>query len=195
MITPASYDFPILQNSTYRGVFRVTQEAKPVTIDVATSTFIVECGHGYTAGDRVVISPATTTSSLPCGINSTTLYYVIATGLTTTAFKLSATSGGASLTLTLDDMGSFFVSKPVNLTGYTVDADIKGLADGAAIGTFTPTITSATTGEFELAMLPATTLAIAAGRYGYDISLTSGGGERYYWLTGVVTVTATYSRS
>jgi hypothetical protein len=195
MITPASYDFPILQNSTYRGVFRVTQAAKPVTIDVTTSTFTVECGHGYTAGDRVVISPATTTSSLPCGINSTTLYYVIATGLTTTAFKLSTTSGGASLTLALEDVGTFFASQPVNITGYTVDADIKGLLDGAAVGTFTPTITGATTGEFELAMLPATTLAIAAGRYGYDISLTSGGGERYYWLTGVVTVTATYSRS
>jgi hypothetical protein len=33
------------------------------------------------------------------------------------------------------------------------------------------------------------------GRYGWDASLTSSAGERYYWLQGVATVAKTYSRN
>jgi hypothetical protein len=43
--------------------------------------------------------------------------------------------------------------------------------------------------------LPATAAGLAVGRYGYDVSLTSGSGARYYWLTGVATVQLTYSRN
>jgi hypothetical protein len=63
------------------------------------------------------------------------------------------------------------------------------------VATFTPTLTDAANGEFTLTMTPATTAGIDAGRYGYDVSLTSTGGARYYWLTGVATVQTTYSRN
>jgi hypothetical protein len=63
------------------------------------------------------------------------------------------------------------------------------------VATFTPTLTDAANGEFTLTMTPATTAGLDSGRYGYDVSLTSSGGARYYWLTGVATVQTTYSRN
>ena len=192
MLYPAEYDITILQNATWKGTFRATQNRKTVTdIDVTTATFTCDC-HGLAANDKVVITGGT---SIPCGLTLNQIYYVISTGLTTDEFKLSATSGGAAISLTGTATGTFYVATPLNLTGYTVDSDIKGLSDGASIGTFTPTITAATDGEFELALTPTTTAAFDTGRYGYDVSLTQGSGERYYWLTGVATVQKTYSRN
>lgn len=124
-----------------------------------------------------------------------TVYYVISTGLTADAFQVSTTSGGSSIAVTGEATGTFYCSTPVNLTGYTVDADIKGLLDLAEVATFTPSLIDAANGEFALSLSPATTAALATGRYGYDVSLTSSGGERYYWLTGAATVQLTYSRN
>jgi hypothetical protein len=194
MIYPASHDITILQNATWLGTYRATQERQTLTgITIATGvpTFAAPC-HGLAAGDKVVFTGGT---EIPCGLTLNTVYFVIATGLTTTEFKVSATDGGSSIAVTGSATGAFYVAKPLDLTGYTVDADIKGLIDLAAIATFTPTITSATDGAFTLALTPATTVALALGRYGYDVSLTSGAGARYYWVTGVATVELTYSRT
>jgi len=193
MIEPASYDTTVYQNATWTTVFRATQDRRVVAVDVATATFTSAC-HGLVAGDKVVFTTATG-AEVPCGLGINTVYYVIATGLTTGAFKVSATAGGSSITFSGSATGTFYVAKPMDLTGYVVDSDIKGLLDGAAIGTFTPTITDATNGAFRLVLTPATTVAFSVGRYGYDVSLTSGSGERYYWLTGVLTVEKTYSRT
>jgi len=192
MLYPAEYDITILQNATWKGTFRATQNRQVVSsIDVATATFTVDC-HGLTAGTKVVFTGGTT---VPCGLVLNQIYYVISTGLATSTFKVSTTSGGSAIALTGSSSGTFYVATPLDLTGYTVDSDIKGLSDGASIGTFTPTVTAATDGAFQLALTPATTVGFTTGRYGYDVSLTSSGGERYYWLTGVATVQKTYSRT
>lgn len=194
MIYPGVHDITVLQNSTWRGQFRATSGVKPVTIDVATATFTAPC-HGLVAGDLVVIAPATSSSVLPCGLAADTVYYVIATGLTTDAFKVSTTLGGASVTLQGTATGTFTVSKPVDITSYTVDSDIKGITDGAAIASFTCSIVDAVSGKFQLLLTPTDTAALEPGRYGYDVSLTTPGGDRYYWITGVVTLQKTYSRN
>jgi hypothetical protein len=194
MITPASYDITILQNSTWKGTFRATQNRQTVTsisIDAGTPTFNCDC-HGLTAGDKVVFTGGTT---IPCGLTLNTVYYVISAGLTTGAFQVSATSGGSSISVTGTATGTFYVAEPLNLTSYGVDADIRGLINNESVGTFTTSVTSAANGEFELTLTPAATVAFDVGRYGYDISLTTAGGERYYWLTGVATVQRTYSRN
>jgi len=194
MITPASYDITILQNSTWKGTFRATQNRQTVTsisIDAGTPTFNCDC-HGLTAGDKVVFTGGTT---IPCGLTLNTVYYVISAGLTTGAFQVSATSGGSSISVTGTATGTFYVAEPLNLTSYGVDADIRGLISNESIGTFTTSVTSAANGEFQLTLTPEATVAIDVGRYGYDISLTTAGGERYYWLTGVATVQRTYSRN
>ena len=194
MIYPATHNITILQNATWLGEYRATQQRQTlngIAIAGGVPTFTAPC-HGLVANDKVVFTGGT---EIPCGLTLNTIYYVIATGLTTTEFKVSATSGGSSITVTGAATGTFYVAKPLDLTGYTVDADIKGLVDLAQVATFATAITTAADGAFTLALAPATTVAIGTGRYGYDISLTNGAGARYYWVTGVATVELTYSRN
>ena len=194
MIYPATYDITILQNATWRGSFRATQNRQAltsITIATTTPTFNVPC-HGLTATTKVVFTGG---DDIPCGLSLNTVYYVIAAGLTTGAFQVSTSSGGSTISVTGTASGDFYVATPLDITGYTVDADVKGLITNSLVGTFTPTITSATDGAFELVMSPATALAIDVGSYGWDVSLTQSGGERYYWVTGVATVQRTYSRT
>ena len=194
MIYPATHDIAILQNATWLGEYRATQQRQTlsgIAIAGGVPTFTAPC-HGLIADDKVVFTGGT---EIPCGLTLNTVYYVIATGLTATEFKVSSTSGGSSITVTGTATGTFYVAKPLDLTGYTVDADIKGLIDLAQVATFVTTITTAVDGAFALALTPATTVAIETGRYGYDISLTNGAGARYYWVTGVASVGLTYSRN
>lgn len=194
MIYPATYNLTILQNATWKGSFRATQNRQTlssISIAGGTPTFNCDC-HGLTAGDKVVFTGGT---DVPCGLTLNTVYYVIATGLTTGAFQVSASSGGSSISVTGTATGTFYVAEPVNLTSYGIDADIRGLTDNSSIATFTPSITTAADGLFELLLPKETALTLAEGRYGWDLSLTTSGGERYYWLTGVATVQRTYSRN
>ena len=194
MIYPATNDITILQNATWIGEYRATQQRQTlsgIAIAGGVPTFTASC-HGLIADDKVVFTGGT---EIPCGLALNTVYYVIATGLTSTEFKVSSTSGGSSIAVTGTATGTFYVAKPLDLTGYTVDADIKGLIDLAQVATFVTTITTAADGAFALALTPATTVAIETGRYGYDISLTNGAGARYYWVTGVASVGLTYSRN
>lgn len=193
MIYPGTHDITVLQNSTWKGQFRVTDSAKPVSINVATAVFTSPC-HGLSAGDIVCISPANTESSLSCGISVNDIYYVIASGLTNNEFKISSTLGGSSVLLHGTAVGTFLVSKPIDITSFVIDSDIKGLTDDLFVESFTASMVDAANGKFQLLLTPAETLLIEPGRYGYDVSLTAPGGERYYWLTGVVTMQKTYSR-
>jgi hypothetical protein len=210
MIYPATYDITILQNATWKASFRVTQNRKTlsgITITSGVPKFSLPC-HGYGDGDKVAFTipsasgnssyislvPSSTTV-VPCGLDLNTVYYVIASGLATNEFYVATSSGGAAINVTGSASGTFYSATPVSLSGYTVDSDIKGLISRDFVATFTPTITDSANGQFELAMTPATSSGIEAGRYGYDISLTQSSGERYYWLTGVATVVSTYSRN
>jgi len=194
MIYPATYDITILQNATWSGTFRATQnrrELTSITIAGTTPTFALPC-HGFAANDKVVFTGGTV---VPCGLSLNTVYYVMSSGLTAEAFQVSATSGGATISITGTASGTFYVATPLNITGYTIDSDIKGLLDDIQVATFTSALTTPADGEFTLTLAPATTSGISIGRYGYDVSLTQGGGTRYYWLTGVATVQRTYSRN
>jgi hypothetical protein len=75
---------------------------RAVTANVSTDTFtkVASTGdpfpaHGLVAGDQVFIAPGGLT-----GPAALTVYYVIASGLTTNNFKVSATLAGAALNLT-----------------------------------------------------------------------------------------------
>ena len=198
MIYPAVQNIRILQNATWRGTYRATQQRgtiSGVAVDAGVPTFTSAC-HGLTAGTKVVLTtsddePAT----VPCSLSLNTIYYVIATGLTTDAFRLSATSGGSSIIVSGTVTGTLYVAVPLDLTGYVIDADIKDLDTLEQAATFTITTPNASDGEFTLTLTPATALGLAVKDYGYDVSLTSGAGERYYWATGLATVEITYSRN
>lgn len=192
MIYPATYNFSLLQNSTWKAQFRVTENKKEVTsvqVSATVPTFTVAC-HGLTAGTKVVF-----TGSSTCGLSENVVYYVIADGLTSDAFRVSTTSGGSSVTIGGTFSSALYVSTPINITSYVIDADIKDLDTLVQVATFTTSIVTATEGLAELSISPATTLGLTPAVYAYDVSLTSAGGERYYWLTGNVTVVRTYSRT
>lgn len=198
MLYPATYNITLLQNSTWRGRFRLAQDMQGVpTMEVTdgTPTFNVGC-HGYTAGTKIIFSD---TLSPPCGIELNTVYYVISAGLAKDSFRVSATEGGSSIAVDGIANGSFpltmNVGKPLDLTSTTIDADVIDTETSSQIATFTVNVLDATTGYFELTMTPATTLGLTVGDYSYDLSITNGSGERYYYLRGSVTVERTYSRT
>lgn len=64
----------------------------------------IECpAHGFTANQVVRFFPVGGT--LPTGLAFDTRYFVIATGLTTDAFRVSATQGGAAINITAAGAG------------------------------------------------------------------------------------------
>lgn len=98
----------------------------PAATDLATSH-----AHGLVADDRVFVW-AINGEALPTGLSATTLYWVISTGLTTDAFSLSTTQGGAAVNVTAN--GEFGWQKTVpntfasagnltiNTTNHSLDA-------------------------------------------------------------------------
>ena len=82
---------------------------------------------------------------------------------------------------------------PINLTGFVIDADITDSSE-RIIATFTHQFVDAENGVFDLILPKTTSVALAAGNYGWDLSLTSGIGERNYYITGQLTIIRTRSR-
>lgn len=83
---------------------------------------------------------------------------------------------------------------PLDLTFFVIDADITDTADRSIIQTFTTQLIDAENGVFDLILPKTVSVALAPGNYGWDLSLTSGIGERQYYLTGTLTIIRTRSR-
>lgn len=84
-----------------------------------TNDDIVCPSHGFAAGNAVRFFAVGGT--LPTGLVEDTIYYVIATGLTTSTFRVSATAGGTAVDITA--VGSGEVAKDASrqvLTGDTL---------------------------------------------------------------------------
>jgi len=208
MIYPATLNIRILQNSTFELTVRALQNQKAITGLTVTNgnpIFAVPC-HGLSAGDKVVVVPqgqgsasipaaAPVAQQVPCGLELNKVYFVSATGLTAGAFTVSATNGGAAITVANEPLAGMVVAEPVDLTGYTADSDIHEKNGGVQVETFTCTLPTPADGLVRLTMAPSATVGIAANQYDWDLSLTSGSGVRYYWLQGDATVAKTNSRN
>ena len=83
---------------------------------------------------------------------------------------------------------------PLDLTFFVIDADITDTADRAIVATFSHEFVDATNGVFDLILPKSVSVALAPGVYGWDLSLTSGIGERQYYVTGSLTIIRTRSR-
>jgi len=68
-----------------------------VTISNATPAVVTRASHGLVVGDSLSFS---TTGALPTGITAGTVYFIISAGFTTSAFRISLTSGGAAINTT-----------------------------------------------------------------------------------------------
>lgn len=96
------------------------------TVDTSSDE-IIHAAHGKSTGDRVHFSSTTT---LPAGLNSTTVYCIIST--TAGRYKISTTCGGASVDIT--DAGSGTHSDYVNFV--TPDArgrNVLGTGSGSGL--------------------------------------------------------------
>jgi microcystin-dependent protein len=81
--------------STYAALFGViVPNLGNPTISNASPGVVTLSSHGLVAGDTLFF---TTTGGLPTGLSVNTIYYVIAAGLTSNAFEVSATHGGAAI--------------------------------------------------------------------------------------------------
>lgn len=70
-----------------------------VTITIADPGVVTWANHGLVAGSPVVFT-AGDGGALPTGLSAGTVYYVIAAGLTTDTFSVSATAGGSGIETT-----------------------------------------------------------------------------------------------
>lgn len=81
------------------------------TVTIANPAVFTLTSHGLVAGDVIQLS---TTGALPTGLSAATNYYVIATGLTTNTFEVSATRGGTAITTTGSQSGTQTAARPLN---------------------------------------------------------------------------------
>lgn len=94
----------------YKGI--IGGPAKPFTAD--TGDLITCPAHGFAADDRVVFE-AIEGVALPTGLVEGTRYFVLAAGLVTDAFKVSATSGGAAIDVTASGGGLLQKSQAITI--------------------------------------------------------------------------------
>lgn len=82
--------------------------AGPCTISIASPGVITKAGHGYTAGKKLFFG---TSGALPTGLAVNTVYYVLATDLTTDTFKVSTTDGGSAVNTSGTQSGTHTVQE------------------------------------------------------------------------------------
>lgn len=103
---PAGYlisDGSAVSRSTYAALFNtIVPGLGTFTVTIATPGLFTLNSHGLVVGDQIYF---TTTGALPTGLSPNTLYYVIAAGLTTNTFEVSATRGGSAINTTGSQSG------------------------------------------------------------------------------------------
>lgn len=94
--------------STVKGVFS--------SLDITTNNTIQSRAHGLTTDDRVFFYPAGD-AALPTGLTTAIAYFVKSANLTTDAFSVASTSGGAAIDITADGEGGFAKTIPEVFSG------------------------------------------------------------------------------
>lgn len=80
----------------------------------ATGDLVTAVGHGFIADERVFVL-ACPGAVIPTGLAENTAYFVLASGLVTDAFKLSATSGGSAIDITANGAAFFMPYRAVTV--------------------------------------------------------------------------------
>lgn len=78
--------------------------------------------------------------------------------------------------------------QPLNLTGYTVASQMRKSYSSSTAHNFAASVFSADTGKIRLQLTPQQSEAIPAGRWLYDVEITSPSGSKTRVVEGVVTV-------
>lgn len=78
--------------------------------------------------------------------------------------------------------------RPLDLTGYTVKSQIRKSYSSSIFHNFNASIFSAATGKVKLQLLSSDSELITAGRWLYDVEITSPSGIKTRVVEGIVTV-------
>ena len=82
----------------------------------------------------------------------------------------------------------------VNLSGYSVAAQIRKTFLSSSATTFTASISNASSGEITISLTDTQTTALEAGRFVYDVLITASGGTKTRVVEGQVTVNPSVTR-
>jgi len=96
---------------TLYGFFQIGSTLRGAANALASTDLITSYAHGLTTDDRIFVS-AVGGDTLPAGLSATTLYFVLASGLTTDAFKIATTSGGTAVDITVNNEFAWFKTVP-----------------------------------------------------------------------------------
>jgi hypothetical protein len=140
----------LLANTTY--FVRTTPVA--VTITNASPAVVTHTAHGYLAGQLVTFN---STATLPTGLTAGTVYCVIAAGLATNTYQVSATCGGAAVNTSSAGSGTFTeqagndasgtgISATPTVAFITLQGAIKYLQQSIDPGNFKVTVKAACAG-------------------------------------------------
>lgn len=99
---------------------------------------------------------------------------------------------GANFSTTIDVKDG--TNTIINLSGYTVAAQMRKSYYSTTANSFTTTITDASAGQITMTMTSANTSGLTPGRYVYDLLLTSGTGVKTRVIEGIVTVMPSVTR-
>jgi hypothetical protein len=79
--------------------------------------------------------------------------------------------------------------QPLDLTGYSVASQLRKSYSSSTVYTFTSSIFNAAQGKIRLELTHQQTSAIPAGRWLYDVEITSPSGRKTRVVEGIATVT------
>ena len=82
----------------------------------------------------------------------------------------------------------------VNLTGFSAAAQIRKSHLSSTSTAFTASISNASAGEITISLTDSQTTSLEAGRYVYDVVITSGSGAKTRVVEGQVTVNPSVTR-
>ena len=82
----------------------------------------------------------------------------------------------------------------VNLSGYSVAAQIRKTFLSSTSTAFTASISNASAGEITISLTDSQTTSLDAGRYVYDVLITASGGTKTRVVEGQVTVNPSVTR-
>lgn len=77
---------------------------------------------------------------------------------------------------------------PLNLTGYTVKSQMRKSYQSSTAFAFTASVYDAINGKIRLQLTPSESEAIPAGRWLYDVEITSPSGTKTRVIEGIVTI-------
>ena len=96
-----------------------------------------------------------------------------------------------STTLTINDS----TGSALDLTNYTAIAQIRKSPSSSTSTAFTVAVVSPrSTGQITISLTPTQTTALEAGRYNYDVLITSGSSVKTRVVEGIATVNPAVSR-